>query len=138
MAYFQREIDLDVPAAAAWSALRDVGQLHVRLVQGFVVDCVFDGHIRRLTFANGIVADERIVAVSEVRQRVSWSAVSERLTHHNASAQVVATGAATCRLIWAVDLLPDAMAPAIDAMVGAGLQAMKRTLERAQPDVLDR
>ena len=78
----------------------------------------------------GLSAAERIVAVSEAHRRVSWSAQSERLAHHNASAQVLAGDEpSSCRVRWCVDLLPDAMAPAIETMVLAGLQAMRQTLE---------
>lgn len=129
MAYFQHEVSVDVPAATAWDALRDVGNLHRRLVRGFVTDCTFDGETRHLRFANGVAASERIVAVSDADRRVSWSAVSERLSHHNASAQIVAEGDSACRVVWTVDLLPDAMAPAIEQMVLAGLQAIRATLE---------
>ncbi|HMN82457.1 MAG TPA: SRPBCC family protein [Burkholderiaceae bacterium] len=129
MAYFQREIDIDVPASAAWDALRDVGNLHRRLVRGFVTDCEFDGKVRQLKFANGVSAAERIIAISEEAHRLSWSAVSERLAHHNASAQITPVGPGACRLVWTVDLLPDSMAPAIESMVLAGLQAVKSTLE---------
>ena len=129
MAYFQHEIRVDVPASTAWDALRDVGNLHRRLVRGFVTDCTFDGEPRHLRFANGVAAAERIVAVSDADRRVSWSAVSERLSHHNASAQIVPEGDAACRVVWTVDLLPDTMAPAIEQMVLAGLQAIRSTLE---------
>lgn len=129
MAYFQREITVNVAAAAAWDALQDVGHLHTRLVRGFVVECQFDGQTRHVSFANGIAATERIVAINEDVMRVSWAAVGERLVHHNASAQVVPQSGSACRIVWVVDVLPDSMAKAIDAMVQAGLQAMKRTLE---------
>lgn len=128
MAYFQHDVRVDVPADTAWDALRDVGNLHRRLVRGFVTDCTFDGETRHLRFANGVAAAERIVAVSDADRRVSWSAISERLSHHNASAQIVPEGDAACRVVWTVDLLPDTMAPAIEQMVLAGLQAIRSTL----------
>jgi hypothetical protein len=129
MAYFQQSMVINVVASVAWDALRDVGNLHTRLVQGFVTDCHFDGHTRHIKFANGVTAAERIVAVDDQDKRVSWTAISERLTHHNAFAQVFAFGLHSCKLVWTVDLLPDSMEPAIAAMVGAGLKAMKATLE---------
>ncbi len=129
MAYFQHEVRVNVSAEAAWDALRDVGNLHRRLVRGFVTDCSFDGETRHLQFANGVAAAERIIAVSDADRRVSWSAVSERLSHHSASAQIFPEGDSACRVVWTVDLLPDAMAPAIEQMVLAGLQAIGATLE---------
>lgn len=129
MAYFQHEVKVNAPAGPAWDALRDVGNLHRRLVRGFVTECSFDGETRHLKFANGAAAAERIIAVSDADRRVSWSAVSERLSHHNASAQIFPEGDSACRVVWTVDLLPDTMAPAIEQMVLAGLQAIRSTLE---------
>ncbi|MFO1338276.1 MAG: SRPBCC family protein [Burkholderiaceae bacterium] len=134
MASIRREVLIDVPAAQAWAALRDVGALHTRLVTGFVTDCRLDGEGARIvTFANGVVARELIVDVDDAARRVVWAAVGGRLTHHNASAQVVEQGAGQCRVVWQADLLPDAMAPAIAAMIEQGTAAMKRTLEAAGP-----
>ena len=132
MASIHQDILIEVPAERLWSALRDVGALHTRLVSGFVDDCRLDGEVRTLTFANGIVARETIVDVDETRRRLAWSASGGRLVHHNASAQVFAEGAERCRVVWVADLLPHAMAPAIAAMITQGLQAMKATAEADQ------
>jgi hypothetical protein len=128
MASIHREIAINVSPATAWSAMRDIGALHTRLVRGFVTDCRLDGDSRLVTFANGMTVRELIVDVDDERRRVVWSAIGARLTHHNASAQVV-DDAAGCRVIWIADLLPNEMAPAIAAMIDQGMAAMKRTLE---------
>ena len=54
-----------------------------------------------------------------------------RATHHNASMQVYADGART-RFVWVTDVLPDEIAPAISALVEAGVAAIRSKLERAQ------
>ena len=131
MASIRREVLIDVPAEDLWAAVRDVGALHTRLVTGFVIDCRLEGNARIVTFANGIVAKELIVDVDDEDRRLAWSASGGRLSHHNASSQVFAEGAARCRLVWIADLLPDEMAPAITGMIEQGLAAMKQTLERA-------
>ncbi|HJV96782.1 MAG TPA: SRPBCC family protein, partial [Albitalea sp.] len=94
-------------------------------------DCRLEGDARVVTFANGVVARELIVDLDDAARRLAWAAVGGRLTHHNASVQVFAEGEARSRVVWIADLLPDAMAPAIDAMIGQGIAAMKTTLERA-------
>ena len=134
MAYFRQQIDIGRPEAFVWDALRDVGALHTRLVRGFVLECEFDGQVRKLKFANGMSAAERIIDVSESDRRVSWTAISEQLDHHNASAQIFSKDIGSCTVVWIVDLLPDAMSPAIAAMVSAGLAAMKTTLESSPGD----
>ena len=62
-------------------------------------------------------------------RRVAWSAVSGRLSHHNASMQIFADGDVT-KAIWTADLLPNELAVAIGGMIEQGLGAMKKTLER--------
>ena len=131
MASIRKEIMIDVPPEQLWDALRDVGALHTRLVKGFVTDCKLepDGSARVVTFANGMVVRELIVAVSDDEHRVAWSAVGGQLSHHNASAQVFGEGAHGSRIVWIADLLPDSMAPAIAGMIEHALGAMKRTVE---------
>ena len=134
MASIHREIFINVPAAALWSAMRDVGALHTRLVPGFVTDCAMDGAVdgvmaRQIRFANGMTARELIVDIDDDKRRVAWSAVGGRLTHHNASSQVFDEGTSACRVVWIADLLPHALAPAIAQMIEAGLAAMKAHAE---------
>ncbi|MBX3619609.1 MAG: SRPBCC family protein [Rhizobacter sp.] len=129
MASIHQDVVIQAPPSAVWSALRDVGALHTRLVKGFVTDCRLDGDARIVTFANGMVARELIVDVDESRRRVAWAAVGGRLSHHNASAQVFDGEGGTTRVVWIADLLPHALAPAIAGMIAQGLTAMKATLE---------
>ncbi len=133
MASIHKEVLVDIAADLAWAAMRDVGAVHTRLATGFVTDCKLDGDARLVSFANGMSARERIVDVDDVARRLVWAVVGGRLSHHNASAQVFAEGTGQCRIVWIADLLPNELAPAIEAMIGQGLVAMKRTLEAAAP-----
>ena len=126
MASIRKEVLLEAPAGEVWSAVRDVGALHVRLVPGFVTDCRLDGDARIVTFASGIVAREIIVGLDDGARRLAWTAAGGRLAHHNASAQVFAEGPQRCRLVWIADLLPDEMAGAIGTMMDHGIAAMTR------------
>ena len=130
MASIRKEIPLNVPADEVWDAVRDIGALHHRLVKGFVTDTKLDGDARIVTFANGMVVREVIVDLDDAARRLVWSARSERLTHHNASAQVFDEGNGRSRLVWIADLLPNDRAGDIRAMIDAGAAAMKATLER--------
>jgi carbon monoxide dehydrogenase subunit G len=135
MASIRREIQIDARPETAWAALRDVGALHHRLVPGFVTDTRLEEGARVVTFGNGVVARELIVDVDEEARRVAWAVVGSALmTHHNASAQVFPNGAGGCRFVWIADLLPDAAAPSIAAMIDAGMAVIKPTLERAERD----
>ncbi len=126
MASIRKEVVLDAPVETVWAALRDVGALHTRLVPGFVIDCRLEGDARVVTFANGMVARELIVDVSDSERRVVWASVGGKLTHHNASAQVFAADTGQSRLVWIADLLPNELSGVIASMIEAGLVAMKR------------
>ena len=131
MASIRREIRIAARPEAVWDAVRDVGNIHRRLVPGFVTDCRMEGDDARLvTFGNGMVVKEILVDRDDGSRRLCWSARSERLTHHNASMQVLPDGESGTKAVWIADLLPDAMAPAIAAMIDQGMAAMKQTLER--------
>jgi len=129
MASVHREIRIERAPAAVWDALADVGALHTRLAPGFVADCRLEPGARIVTFANGVVARELIVDVDAGRRRVAWSVVGGRLSHHNASAQVYDGGDGASRFVWIADFLPDEHAPAIAAMIDAGMAAIKRHLD---------
>jgi len=127
-----REIRIDAPPEKVWDAVRDIGNIHKRLVPGFVADCRMEGDDARIvTFGNGLVVKEIIVDRDDVARRLCWTAKSERMTHHNASMQIFADGANGTKAVWIADLLPNEAAPAIGAMIDQGMGAMKKTLERS-------
>ncbi len=128
MATIRKQILIDARPDDVWDAARDVGALHERLVPGFVVETELEPGARVVTFANGMTARELIVTVDDAARRLVWAVVgSPRLVHHNGALEVVADGERT-RVVWTADLLPDAAAPAIDAMMDQGLAAMQRAL----------
>jgi carbon monoxide dehydrogenase subunit G len=130
MAFIRHEISIDARAEAVWDAVRDVGAVHERLAPGFVVDTRLEEGARVVTFGNGLVARELIVDLDDAARRLCWAVVgSPRLTHHNASLQVFADGEGRSRVVWIADLLPDAMAATIRAMIEQGMAVMKKTLE---------
>lgn len=130
MATIRKEITTSASPESVWAALRDVGALHTRLVPGFVVDTRLEPGARVVTFGNGMVVREVIVTADDATRRVVWSAKSDRLTHHNASAQVFAAEKGGARVVWIADLLPDEAAAAVEAMMEQGMTVMKATLDR--------
>ena len=126
MASVRVELTVPVKSDLIWDVFKDIGAVHTRLARGFVTDCRPEGDARVVTFANGMVARERIVDVDDARRRIAWSVVgSDRLEHHNASLQLFADGART-RAVWIADVLPHAAASAIEAMIAQGVAAMQR------------
>ena len=129
MATVRKEICTRARAEDAWAAIRDVGALHTRLVPGFVTDTRLEPGARVVTFGNGAVVREPIVAIDDEAMRLVWTAEGGRATHYNAAAQVFADGSGA-RVIWIADFLPDEVAPAIDAAMAAGAAAMQKALDQ--------
>ena len=129
MASLHKEITIERSKQSVWDAIRDVGAIQKRLVPGFVVNCRLEGDWRTVTFANGMVVRELIVAVDDQSCRHAWSARGEPLTHHNASIQVFSAGHDKCRVVWIADLMPNEAAEVVGEMIDLGLATMKETLE---------
>jgi Polyketide cyclase / dehydrase and lipid transport len=123
------EIEIARSQDLVWDAIRDVGEIHKRLVPGFVTDCKREGDWRAVTFANGMTARELIVSVDDEIKRHAWSARSEQLTHHNASVQVFPSGENKCRVVWIADLMPNEAVQPVREMIEQALSVMKHTLE---------
>lgn len=130
MASIRKQVHIDAPVVKVWDALRDVGALHTRLVPGFVTDTKMDGNARIVTFGNGQVAREEIVSVDDSLRRVAWAILDPPFEHYSGVAWVEPeVGGA--RFTWTVDLLPNEMAEKVDGMMSAGIQVIKKTLERS-------
>jgi hypothetical protein len=130
MASIHKDIPLDARPEDVWAAVRDYGAVHQRVAPGFVTDCKLDGDSRIVTFANGNVAQELLVTMDDARQRLVYAVVSERVKQHSASVQVFADGENRSRMVWIVDVLPNEIAPYIDAQMDQAALAMQRVFKR--------
>ena len=128
MSSLHKDITIHAPAADVWEAVRDVGRPHERITPGVLTDSTFDGEVRTVTFANGFVVRERIVAIDEQRRRVAYSVIDGPFEHHHASMQVVEDGPNASRIVWITDLLPEEVVPMVAELVDAGSSAMQATL----------
>jgi hypothetical protein len=131
MASIHNDVSLSVSADQVWDAVRDFGALHQRLAPGFVTACKLDGDARIVTFANGSVAREVLVDCNDARQRLVYAIASERLAHYSASVQVIAEGDEACRLVWIIDMLPNALAPYVQGQAREAVAAMQRAFTPA-------
>ena len=132
MASIHKDIPINAAANDVWDAVRDFGALHTLLVPGFVLDTRLDGDARIVSFANGTVARELLIDCDEARRRLVYAVISERLTQHSASVQVVADGEARCRLLWTVDVLPHEIAPYMNGQMDVAAGAMQRAFEKVR------
>lgn len=131
MATIYKEFFVDASPEFVWDAIREVGEVHTRLASGFVTHCTIKDGVRTVTFANGFVVQEKIITIDNSLQRMAYTAVGGRASHHNASFQVFAASSNQSRILWVTDLLPDDMRVPIDHMVELGSSAIKQTLEKA-------
>jgi hypothetical protein len=137
MASIRKEILIDTDPSTAWEALRDFAAVHERVARGFVIDSRLedDEHIDRvITFVNGAVARERLVACDDEHRRLVYSIVESALgfAHHQASVEVREADPAVSGtlLVWTTDVLPDSVGPTVDAMMTQGAAAIASTLAR--------
>jgi carbon monoxide dehydrogenase subunit G len=131
MSSINREIVTSASPEAVWDAIRDVGALHTRLVPGFVIDTRLEPGAGVVTFANGMVVKEPIVAIDHERRRLVWRAEGVPMTHYNASTQVFVEGTGS-RVVWIADFLPHEAAATVGTMMEEGMAAMKRALDSLQ------
>jgi hypothetical protein len=129
MAAVHVETRIRAPAQQVWQALAATGEAH-RAFAGVLKDCRLEGEdLRIATFANGMVAKERIVSVEPERMRFAYS-VLEKFVHHSATMQVVARGADQCDFVWTADVLPHAAAASITPLMEQGAKALQQVMEK--------
>jgi hypothetical protein len=130
MGSIRREATIRVPAEAAWGALRDVAHPD-RIFAGVLTDATIAGNARTVTFANGMVARERIIDVDDATRRVAYCVVG-MFEHHSASMQVIPEGDGRCRFIWIADMLPDDQMEGVATLMEQGTKALVKNLESSQ------
>jgi hypothetical protein len=129
MASIYRETTVEIGAAQAWAALRLIGEPH-KLFAPVLVDARLNGDTRTVTFANGMVVNERILDVDDGRRRVAYTVVDgPGMTFHHASMEIVDEGPGRCQFIWITDFLPAAIGGTLEPLIEQGTQALKSNLE---------
>src|SRR5262245_41860102 len=118
-----KEILTVAGADEVWSAVRDIGALHTRLVPGFVTNTRLEPGARIVTFGNGMILREPIIAVDDEARRLVWSAEGGPFTHYNASLQIFSVAGST-RVVWIADFLPDEVTSNQNAAMESAMQIM--------------
>jgi hypothetical protein len=130
MATIRKDIAIGAAPAGVWQAVRDFSAVHTRVAPGFLTDLKMDKGDRIVTFFNGLVARERLVTVDDEACRLVYAIVEGRPQHYNASVEVLPDGDAS-RIVWTIDVLPDELGPAVEAMMGEAAKVMTKTLAHA-------
>ena len=130
MALLRTEISIAAAPADVWDVVGDFAAGPLRMAPGFVVGCSAEGDRRVVTFADGVVVSERLVAVDE--RCITYSVVggSVRPDRDLARMQVLPEGDG-CRFVWTHDILPDELGPGFQAAMDRGAEVIRRTLEAA-------
>ncbi|RAR61113.1 polyketide cyclase/dehydrase/lipid transport protein [Paraburkholderia unamae] len=129
MATLYRDIPVETAAEDAWAALRDPANV-ARVFAGVLIDVRTENELRWVTFADGTVIEERVIAVDDAHMRIAYTVVGGRFEHHHATVQVVAQTPQQCRVVWISDFKPDERASAVEPLMDAGCAALKRNLAR--------
>lgn len=77
---------------------------------------MLDNDVRTVTFSNGFIVKERIVSITDMQCRLTYTAMGGRASHHNASFQVFAEPGGGARVLWVTDLLPEDVRAPIEQM----------------------
>jgi|CXWL01.1.fsa_nt_gi carbon monoxide dehydrogenase subunit G len=113
------------PVERVWAALSDFAAAD-RVFTGVLTACALESDdVRSVTFANGMVARERLVGIDHDRRRFAYSVLN--FAHHNASFEVTPHPEGA-RVSWVCDVLPHEAAAQIHPLMQAGFAAMKRSL----------
>ncbi|MFI6179119.1 SRPBCC family protein [Nonomuraea sp. NPDC051191] len=132
MASIRHEIVVDASPDHIWDVLRDVGAVHERLLPGRVEDTRMEGDQRFLTFPDGHVIRELILAIDDDARRLAYAVVDGArppLEHHHASFEVRPEGEGAGRLIWVTDVLPHARAAEVGLRMRYGASEMRQAIE---------
>jgi Polyketide cyclase / dehydrase and lipid transport len=125
------EFVIEVDAARVWRVIGDWADGPVGMARGLVVSSHAEGTVRVVTFANGMIARERLVTRDDDARRIVYSMVGDtvRPEHDNAVMQIVPDGADRCRFIWTRDVLPDELAEPMRVAMEEASTIIKRTIE---------
>lgn len=130
MAFIRVEFDVEADCAQVWQVIGDWEAGPVRMAPGFVMTSEATGDIRVVTFADGVVARERLVSRDDHRCRVAYSLMGAAgPVHDNAVMEVIAAGPRCCRFLWSRDVLPDAAAGRLRAVMEEAAPIIKSALE---------
>jgi hypothetical protein len=131
MASIRTEFLVEADAEQVWEVVGDWGNGPVNMARGHVTSSRADGPIRVVTFADGLIARERLVARDDDARRIVYSVIGDavRPEHDNAVMQIIDEGPGRCRFVWYRDVLPDELAHPLRSGMEEAAAIIKRTLE---------
>ncbi|RJL31880.1 SRPBCC family protein [Bailinhaonella thermotolerans] len=129
MASVIREIDIDASPETVWEAISDFVGGPLRMGPGAFTDSrLVEPGVRALTFPDGTVVRERLIARDDEARRVVWGWISDDVVHDNTSMQVFADGPGRSRLVWIHDTLPDELSGWLATAMDRLIPLLRRSL----------
>lgn len=108
MATVVREIVVEASPEAVWAIVGDFADGPMRMSGGALTESRMVGpDVRELTFADGTVAQERLVGRDAHARRLAYAWIGDEVSHDNTSMQVFAEAGGRSRVVWTHDTLPD-------------------------------
>ena len=131
MASISTEFVIETDAEQVWKVVGDWENGPVDMARGHVIASRAEGTTRIVTFADGLIARERLVARDDAARRIVYSVIGDtvRPEHDNAVMQIIAEGPGRCRFVWSRDLLPDELAQPLHQGMEEAAAIIKRTFE---------
>lgn len=130
MTSIRSEALISAPAAKAWALLREVAKAH-ELFSPVLTASSMEGDLRTVTFANGMVVQERIIAVDDDQRRICYAVQGDMFEHHSAAMEILPVDDRHCRFVWISDVLPDDRAEMIRPLIENGTRALVANIERS-------
>ncbi|MGX9791494.1 SRPBCC family protein [Mycobacterium sp. MMS18-G62] len=131
MASIRTEFEIEADAERVWKVVGDWENGPVGMARGHVLSSLAQGVTRVVTFADGLIARERLVTLDDAARRIVYSVIGDTLRpeHDNAVMQIIAEGPGRCRFVWSRDLLPDELAQPLHQGMDKAAAIIKRTFE---------
>jgi len=131
MASIRTEFVIEADAARVWKTVGNWENGPADMAPGLVVSSRAEGSDRVVTFADGLIARERLVTRDDEARRIVYSVIGDtvRPDHDNAVMHVISDGENRCRFVWSRDVLPDELAQSLLAAMREAGSVIKRTFE---------
>ncbi|MDX8480974.1 SRPBCC family protein [Mesorhizobium sp. VK24D] len=127
-----REMIVDASPQSVWQTVGNFAEGPRLTTPDIFVDCrLVEPDLRQMTFDNGKVVHQRLIARDEQARRIVWAWEGEVVRHDNTSMQVFAENDGRSRLVWIHDTAPDELCGWLATAMDQLAPEIRRSLEAA-------
>ena len=125
-----REMVVNASPERVWQTVGDFAEGPRLTTPDIFVDCrLVEPDLRQMTFADGKIVRERLIARDEQARRIVGAWEGEEVKHDNTSMQVFAENNGRSRLVWIHDTSPDDLCDWLAAAMDQLAPEIRRSLE---------